>query len=232
MANDDDPVENDSTADVQQDEGPGCMPALLAIAALMGIVGFIFCGVMTWLIFQKQDELALRSMRGSFIPAVEQSLLEPKEKAGAVKLLGEFADEIERGQLEGWQASGVMQRLTRLPILQWGQIRKVERFVDSHTDDFPPDASIQFDRLRKGVESNQITTLDFAHILSPVLQTDPSLSDSPLVETLDVKSVGEVVKRARISAERAKVDQTPKNDVSIDTLIRREITNGIEHGTY
>lgn len=219
-------------ADELQDEGPGCMPAILAIAVLLGIVGFICCGVMTWLIFQKQDELALRSMRGSFIPAVEQSLLEPDEKTKTVKLLNDFADELERGKLEGWQASGVMQRLTRLPILQWGQIRRLEMFVDDHPQDFSPDDSLQFDRLRKGVERNKITTIDFLHVLDPVLQADPNREQASLVETLEVAPVAEVVTRARVAADRGEVETAPKNDVSIDVLVRRQIQAGIDQGTY
>ena len=208
------------------------MPAILAATVLFGILGFISCGFMTWLIFQKQGELALRSMRGSFIPAVEQSLLEPDEKTKTVKLLNEFADELERGKLEGWQASGVMQRMSRLPILQWGQIRRVEKYVDDHPDDFAPHDSLQFDRLRKGVERNDVTAIDFSHILSPVLQPDTDSETAELVDSLDVKSVADVVQRARIVADRADVEPTPKNDVGIDTLVRRQIDAGVKEGTY
>ena len=219
-------------SDAREDEGPGCMPAILASMVLMGIVGFLTCGVMTWLIFEKQDELALRSMRGSFIPAVEQSLLEPEEKAATVKLLNTFADELERGRLEGWQASGVMQRMTRLPVLQWGQIRRIEKFVDDHPDQFSAGDSLQFVRLRKGVERDKITTIDFVHILTPVLQSDPGNEEAQLVEPLAVDSVREVVKRARTSADRGEVEPTPKDDVGIDTLVRRQIEAGIQKGTY
>ncbi|WP_182865782.1 hypothetical protein [Stieleria mannarensis] len=220
------------TPESTEDEGPGCMPAILASMVLMGILGFLTCGVMTWLIFDKQDELALRSMRGSFIPAVEQSLLAPEEKAATVKMLNEFADELERGRLEGWQASGVMQRLTRLPVLQWGQLRRVELFVDDHSDDFSAEDSAQFDRLRRGVERNKITTIDFVHILTPVLQSDPDSEQAALAEPLDIQAVAEVVVRARTSADRAEVDANPTDDVGIDTLVRRQIEAGIQKGTY
>ncbi|MCA9139470.1 MAG: hypothetical protein KDB00_22005 [Planctomycetales bacterium] len=214
------------------DEGPGCMPAILAVSVLMGIVGFIFCGFMTWLIFQKQDVLALRSMRGSYIPAVEQSLLAPEEKARTVKLLSEFADNLQRGRYEGWQASGVMQRMSRLPVLQWGQIRRVEKFVIDHADEFGSDDATQFVRLRKGVEQNKITTLDFSHILSPVLQNEFQGEVAPLVDTLDVGSVKTVVQNAKVAADRAEIDGSPRDDVELDTLVRRQIEAGIQKGTY
>lgn len=214
------------------DQGPGCMPAILAAAVLMGIVGFVFCGFMSWLIFQKQDVLALRAMRGSYIPAVEQSLLAPEEKSKTVEMLDEFADELERGRLEGWQASGVLQRLNRLPVLEWGQMRRVEAFVDSHPDDFADDASVQFDRLRKGVEQNDVTSLDFRDILSAVLQSVPNSDQPELVETLSVDAVQDVVERARLVADRSDVPDNPKSDVGIDTLVRRQIEAGIKQGTY
>ena len=232
MTSDEKALPSDNASEEHEDEGPGCMPAILAGLVLMGILGCIFCAFMTWLIFQKQDELALRSMRGSFIPAVEQSLLTPDEKAKTVALLDEFADKLERGRLEGWQASGVMQRLSRLPILQWGQIRRIEKFVDDHPEEFSADDSLQFDRLRKGVERDDVVAIDFVHILTPVLQADPTSDQSLLIDDLDVESVADVVGRARIVADRVKVESVPKIDVGIDVIVRRQIDAGIEKGTY
>lgn len=208
------------------------MPAILASAVIAGIVGFISCGVLTWLIFQKQDVLALRAMRGSVIPAVEQSLLEPSEKAASVKLLEDFADQLERKQVDGWQASGVMQRLGRMPIIQWGQIRRIETYVDEHSDQFDPDASMQFDRLRKGVERNDVTRIDFVDVLSPVLQPGPHGEDSPLVDDWKDDLIADVIHRSRLVADRAKVEADPKSEITMDTLIRRQIEAGIKEGTY
>ncbi len=223
---------SDPTAAVDQEQGPGCMPAILAATVLMGIVGFVSCGFLTWLIFQKQDVLALRSLQGSFIPAVEQSLLEPDEKAETVRLLNEVADELERGRIEGWQASGVMQRLQRLPVLEWGQLRRIEVFVEDRGDEFPDDAAVQFERLRKGVELGKVTTIDFQHILSPVLRVQPGSENAMLAEPLQVDAVADVVQRARLVADRSNVSENPKSDVGIDTLVRRQIEAGIKEGSY
>lgn len=222
----------ESSQPSEHDQSPGCMPAVLAATALMGVVGFIFCGVMTWLIFQKQDVLALRALRGSFIPAVEQSRLTPEEKTETVRLLDEFADELERGKIEGWQASGVMQRLQRLPVLQWGQLRRIEAFVDDQSEQFSDDASNQFDRLRKGVEQGDVTTIDFQHILSPVLRVTPQSDEAKLVDPLEAKAVADVIERARLVADRSDVAKAPKFDVGIDTLVRRQIEAGIKEGSF
>ena len=116
------------------------MPAVLAATLLMGIVGFIACGFTTWLLFQKRSELALRTIEASYIPEIEQSRLQPDEKREVVQQLKEFAKDLQRGEYENWQAAAVMQRLVRLPVIQWGELRVVEAFLErpdreSATDD-------------------------------------------------------------------------------------------------
>lgn len=208
------------------------MPAILAALALSGIFGFLCCGVSTWWLYGQRGELALKTTRGSLIPAVEQSLLSPEEKSRTVRMLEELADELERGNLENAEAAGVMQRLTRLPILQWGQIRRIESFVDDHPDDFDALDSLQFDRLRKGVERDKLTTIDFVHILTPVLQSSTDQLAAPLIDKLDVQAVADVVERAKTAADRIEIEASPKSDVTIDTLVRRQIEAGIEKGTF
>ena len=92
------PSESTSSNGAEEEQGAGCLPGILAAMALCGILGFITCGAMTWYIFANQDQLALRALTGSFIPAVEQSFLNPEEKSNTVDQLKEFAKEIERGQ--------------------------------------------------------------------------------------------------------------------------------------
>ncbi|MCD0461798.1 hypothetical protein [Roseiconus lacunae] len=231
-AGDDSLGESTSDPPTSVDSGPGCMPAVLATAVLAGIIGFISCGVLTWVIFQKQDVLALRAMRGSVIPAIEQSRLSPEEKNSTVKLLEDFADQLERKQVDGWQASGVMQRLGRLPILQWAQIRLVETYVDEHPEQFVDDASLQFDRIRKGVERNDITKFDFLHILEPLLEVSPQGEDASLADDWQSRAIDEVIDRARLVADRSGIEAEPKSDITIDVLVRRQVEAGIKEGTY
>ena len=225
-------AEDNSIEDNSADEGAGCLPALLAMAVLSGIISLVVCAVGTWFIYQNRDQLALRSVRGAFVPAIEQSLLEPEEKTQTVEMLREFADDIERGKVEAWQASGVMQRITRLPIFQWGQVRALERYVAARPDDFESDALVQFRRLRRGVERGDLTTIDFQHILSPAVEVDDSPSGSSLLDPIEVERVREVVKRARGAADRSGVAPDPRQDVTIDTLVRRQIEAGIEEGSF
>ena len=70
------PAANETTS--ESDEGPGCLPAIMAASALIGIVMLVLCAGGTWFLYGKRAEFALRTTRGSLIPAIEQSLLKPE----------------------------------------------------------------------------------------------------------------------------------------------------------
>ena len=120
----------------------------MAATVAMGIFGFLFCAFSTWLLFQQQTKLVLRTMQGTYIPSIEQSMMEPEEKKATLVLLEEFAKDIERGKYENWQAGGVMTRLVRAPVLQWGELAAVEAFAKKYPDELP-DAALQFSRVRQ-----------------------------------------------------------------------------------
>ncbi|TWU41843.1 hypothetical protein [Novipirellula artificiosorum] len=224
----------DSLEQAPRDQGPGWMPAILAATLLMAIVGFITCGVSTWVLFQKRGELAVRTLRGSFIPAIEQSRIAPDEKLGLVDQLGAFADELERGEHENWQAAGVMQRLQRLPVLQWGEIAVIEAFVDDQFEgDAKANALKQLSRLRRSAELTQSTAFDFEDLLGPAHQPDArNPYGRRLIEPLTTEAVAEVVDRARLVADRAAVPDQSFEDIRIDLIVKSEIEKGIAEGTY
>ncbi|TWU06034.1 hypothetical protein [Stieleria varia] len=219
------------------DDGAGCMPGFLAAMALLGIAGFICCGVSTWWLYTKRSELAIRTLRQTYIPELEQSRLAPEDKKQTVELLNQFADDLERGKYEDWQAAGVMQRLIRLPVLQWGELTAIERFIESHPEDFQPDDAFQITRVRLGVQSDKVTTIDVEDILSPVVQTDASSQlNRSLVEPLDVTAVQDVVVRCRLVADRSDVPMEPQSDAAftepaISEIVKRQIKAGIDSGS-
>ena len=211
-------------------EGPGWMPAVMAATVAMGIFGFLFCAFSTWLLFQQQTKLVVRTLEGTYIPSIEQSLMEPEEKKATVKLLEEFAKDIQRGKYENWQAGGVMTRLVRAPVLQWGELAAVEAFANKHPDELP-DAAIQFSRVRQGVKLDQVTSIDVEDVLRPVLLADNSDMGRGLIDPLSVKMVADVVQRAKMIADRADVADQAFEPVMIDKIVEREIKSGILDGS-
>jgi hypothetical protein len=209
------------------------MPAILAASALMGIVGFVVCAFSTWILFQKRTEFAIRTLRGAYIAEIEQSLLEPAAKSAVASEIEKLAADLERGKYENWQAAGIMQRLQRLPVIQWGELQAVEAFLAKSEDDKRQDQIQQLQRLRRAVELDKVTSFDFEDVLQPVRRSDPdSASGHVLVRPMTEEHVGEVVQRARLVSDRAKIPEESFEDVRIESIVRREIERGASIGGF
>ncbi len=222
----------ESTQRAAVNEGPGWLPAIMAGTLLLGMTSFVCCGFSTWILFQKRGELAVRTLRGSYLPSLEQSLLDPRDKNAVVRRVDQFASDLERGQYDNDQASGVMQRLQRLPVLQWGELAAVERFVEKLGGEEMENSLDQFSRLRQSVELNQATSFDFERVLKPIFVADnQSPGGRRIIEPLTAEAVREVVQRAKTMADRSSVPNE-RFEVSIDALVRREIEAGVRDGAY
>lgn len=228
----DDP-ENGNADEPQVDEqGPGCLPAILAATALMGIVGFIFCAFATWLLFERRTELAIRTLRGSLITDIEQSLLDPVTKAAVVDQLNSLAADMERGKYENWQSAGIMQRLHRLPLLQWGELQAIEAYVMKANGDELEHQLKQLSRLRRAVEMGNATSFEFEDILKPARQSDTAdSSGSRLSQPLAPEQVEEVILRAKLVADRENIPDE-SFDVAIEPILRQEIERGASEGGF
>ena len=215
---------------VPDDQGPGWMPAIMAGTVLLGIITFIGCGVTTWWLFQKRTELAIRTLDATYIPVIEQSLLSPDEKKATLKHLNEFSKDLKRGSYENWQAGGVMMRLIRLPVAQWGDLAAVEGFIAKQPETFREDALMQLSRLRRGVDRDELTSLDFDYVLETVIKRDDSLRGQTLTDPMSKENVAVVITRADEVADRLKIPEKLHEDIWIDKLVAREINAGIEKG--
>ncbi len=213
-------------------QGPGWMPAILAATLLMGMAGFIFCGVSTWFLFQKRGELAVRTIRGSYIPAIEQSRLSPTEKKLLVKQLESFSVGVERGDYENWQASGVMQRLQRLPVLQWGELAAVESFLEQHGGESKEESLKQLSRLRRAAELDKATSFDFEDVLSPVHESADNSQGRQLVQPLTEAAVQAVADRAKLVADRSEVPDQVFTDIPLDAIVKHQIEAGVAEGGF
>ena len=224
------PDNADDTPDEQ--EGPGWMPAILAATLLMGIVGFVACGFTTWLLFQKRSELALRTIEASYLPEIEQSRLQPEEKADVVAQLEAFAKELERGEHENWQAAAVMQRLVRLPVIQWGHLRVVESFLQNDDQDASGDALKQLSRLRRAIQLGGVTSLDVEDVLKPLFVPDDSTYGRSLADPLTRPAVEDTVNRAKLLADRSDVPDTMFENIRLADIVKKEIDTGLSQGGY
>jgi hypothetical protein len=222
--------EHDVEAD---DEGPGWMPAILAGTLLMGIVGFIVCAFSTWILFQKRTEFAIRTLKGSYVLQLEQSLLDPESKSTVVKEIKGLIADLERGKYENWQAAGIMQRLQRLPVIQWGELQAIEAFLKKEAGDEQAGQIEQLSRLRRAVELGMVTSFDVEDVLQPVRRPDPNAATgSQLVQPLNKEQVSQVVHRARLAADRAAVPNQHFDGIRIESIVRSEIERGASEGSF
>lgn len=231
---------NDPDPDPEVDEGPGWMPAILAGTLLMGIFGFIICAFSTWYLFQQRTEFAIRTLRGpdkneerGYIEAIKQSRLDPESKSAVVKEIRLLIADLERGKYENWQAAGIMQRLQRLPVIQWGELQAIEAFLKKQAGDEQAGQIRQLSRLRQGVELGKVTSFDVEDVLQPVRRPDPNAATgSQLVQPLMKGQVSEVVHRARLAADRAKIPEQTFDSMRIESMVRREIERGASEGSF
>lgn len=220
------------TSDAGKDEGPGCFPAVLAATLLMGIVFFITCALLAWVIYGKRTDLAIRTLENTYIPQIEQSRMAPEDKAAIIEEVNELIRDFKAGEYENWQSGGVMTRLARVPIVRWGDLSAVESAATEMDAELGDQAGLQCSRLRRGIEMNKITVLDLEDVLKPVTRPTNDLGGRALVEKMQRSEVEDVIDRARFLADQAEVPNRRFPDVQIRKIFRRQIEAGLTSGTY
>ncbi|TWT95060.1 hypothetical protein [Neorhodopirellula pilleata] len=230
---DDSPQENSQPTDHPTGEdSPGCLPAVVAGTLLMLIVAFVLCGVTTWILFQKRTEIASRSLQG-FIPNIEQSLLEPDDKARVIEQLETLINQMRDPNYDPAQAAAIMQRIVRLPIPHWGELDAVESFVRKELEgDEQQQAVKQLSRVRRAVEMNQATVFDIVDVLEPVAVIDETPIGRSLKTKLTRQDVDEVIVRAKRLADRAEITDQKFDRVDMADILAREIQTAKTEGGY
>lgn len=217
---------------VTKPETAGCFPAVLAATLLMGIVMFVLFGFAGYLIFQKRGDLAARTLRGSMLPEIEQSRLDPATKQLVIQRLSKVATDIDNKLYENWQAGGIMNRLVRSPLLRWGDLLAVdawaaENLPEAERDNFHE----QVTRFLRAAELDRALAMDLQDVLSTVTLNDPASILGRLKEELVITDVREVAVRAKIVADRAKVPDQVFEGISLPAIVERLIESGVREGS-
>ena len=212
-------------------ESAGCFPAVLAATVLMGIVMFLSFGFAGYLIFQKRGDLAARTLRGSIIPELSQSRLDPETKQAVIKSLEAVATDIDDKKIENWQAGGLMNRLVRSPLLRWGDLVAVDAWA---SDKLPPEEYAEFhkqvSRFFRAAELDRAIASDLQDLLMTVSVNDPTTALGRLKSELVESDVREVAVRAKIVAARAEIPDQVYEKISLPDIVERLIETGIREG--
>ena len=220
---------------VQRDDGPGWLPAVMAATVLMGIAGFIFCAVSTWVLFQRRTELATRTIRDAYLPELEQSQLDPPTKKDVVAEVKQLATDLENRKYENWQSAGILQRLQRVPMLQWGRLTAVRAaYGDSEqaNEEVLQRVDQNMSRLMHGIEIDRFTSFDLQDVLEPVLVADPkSPSAYSLIRPITPAAAESVFERLALLIDGAEIeDQTFETKPPVH-WIQKAIQEGAAEGT-
>jgi len=226
----DEPVSG-GEGDSRKPEGPGCLPAVLAATLLLGMVLFITFGFSAWLIFQKRGELAVRTLRATVIPELEQSRLAPEDKQAVVAELSTLADDIDQGMYENWQAGGIMQRLITSPLMRWADLLTVQRWAAANLPAAQAeDAERQISRFFRAVELDRVVARDIHDVLAPVSSKQDANGFVQLRSDLQAEDVLEAAQRAKLVADRAEVPEQTFAPVALPDYVRRQIEIGRRDG--
>lgn len=213
-------------------ESAGCFPAVLAATVLLGMVMFLTFGFAGYLIFQKRGDLAVRTLRGTILPEIEQSRLDPRTKQSVMESLTKLAEDIESEKLENWQAGGAMNRLVRSPLLRWGDLAAVDAWA---SENLPADEYAEFHkqvtRFFRGAELDRVISTDIHDVLVTVTAGEPGMMLGRLESPLVASDVREVGLRAKLVADRAEIPDQVFENVSLPQIVDRLIEVGTREGS-
>lgn len=205
------------------DDGPGCLPALVACTLLFGIVAAVICGVTTWILFEKRSEIAVRTLQG-FVPMIEQSLLEPSDKAKVLEQFEGLIKEMSAPDYPPSSAAAIMQRVVRLPITHWGELDAVESYVNENfADPERQQATKELSRVRSSIQTSQATVFDIIDILDPVAIVNDATGTRTLKSKLTDEDVREVIVRCKVLGDRAKIADKRFPPIEMSEILRQEI---------
>ena len=224
---------DDAAPDDDQEGGcSGWAQAIIAISLLVLMVFFITCAVGTWYLYQQRGEMALATMKGALIPHLEQSSLDPAEKAATIGELQRFMRRAREEQLEPWQVAGVMQRLYRAPLLSWGDLQRTAAIIrDRETigEDGRNDAQRDISRLMRGAELGEVTQLDMLSIFEPISSKENNEAGYTLIDQPSDAALAEFIHRVGLVAKRADVPEKTY-EVQLADVVRRLIDAGTTDG--
>ncbi|MFG0267598.1 MAG: hypothetical protein ACF8AM_20970 [Rhodopirellula sp. JB055] len=224
---------SDETTNTPEQQEPGCMPIVIACTLLMGIVSFVFCGVTTWVLFQKRTEVAVRTLVG-YVDVIEQSLLPPDEKKSVIDQLETTIKEMQAEDYPQEKASAVMQRLVRLPIPQYGELDVIDAYIEDHFEGDERDNGLkQISRLRRAIDRGKATVIDVNDVLLPATQVDTTHPlGRVLKQPLADEQVRDVVERAKLVGDRDDLADQFFERKPIDQILERELKAASSQGGF
>jgi hypothetical protein len=208
----------------------GWMPAIIAVLLLLLMGSFIACGVGTLFLFRQAPRMAAQTLRGSYIPLVEQANLDAQVKRDILGQLQTVVRRMESGELTAQQSSALMEQLiVRTPIVQWGDLEGLIAMVEKR-DTFPVEdreklRSTVF-RLQRAIDLNRMVADQVEDVLSSVTVRDDSARGCHLNLAASDEALREVVIVGENFLKQTQIPATSlegNGPVDLPDLVRRRL---------
>lgn len=146
--------------------GPACLMFFI-IGALITSVSLVF---MAYLLNGSQAAMAAKALEERLIPWVEQSPLDPTDKAPILDDLQHLVTDLKADRINERQLIRIRMRIVDTPVLQWGVVQQLlPRLEQSKLEDHEKTIGTkELDRLLRSAAEGQLPMETFEFILQPV----------------------------------------------------------------
>ena len=184
--------DNTETTAVESEKEVPLAPACMVVVIIACVVMSVLCAFGSWYFSQNEHLNAARALREQLVPWVQQSPLEPTDKATIIDELSELAMQMENKELDPGQLRRLRFRLTDNPVLLWGFVQAAIGKINQSselTEIEKEQANLTADRLLRLVSENKLTRSALEFILQTVTlaRSDGSglvVKDNPTTEEL------------------------------------------------
>ena len=219
---------SDTPADPSQKDvplGPACM--VVFVCFLIGLC--IVIAIMAYMLTGNQGKRAATALRKQLIPWVDESSLSKTDQSAIIEELNNIANMMERDQLTPRQLTRLGVRLSDSPILQWGTVEQVLKFVQTN-EEFNATEREEIQRtcdrwLRCAAEGKlSMTEMDFA--FQGCAAKDPRSGRMTLRPDVTTSQIREFHRRVLGVCDKYKIDSEPF-DKSISQVFHSMIEDGL-----
>lgn len=196
----------------------GCSVALL-LAIVVIIAGSIFA-------VKKGKEVLITTVKDGVTQSIEDSDLDPETQKEVILRVDRIAKEYQEGELTTQQGATILKQLVQGPLIPTLLAHAfTKQYVINNSDLTPEEqqnATLQMQRLLRGVMNNKISQEKMEQALSPVMTEQPDgsyeLKPTPTAEEIRevISNAQQVADEAGISNEEYEVDIPAEIDRAIE----------------
>lgn len=187
--------------------GPACL--VVTILALAGFVAV--CGLLSWLVFRNQADLAVKAIEKQLIPWVESSQLAPTDKESIVDQLDHLVAKIKTEPLDKQQLSRLHNCLQDNPVILWGGVQSIENQATKAglTETEIEGLKRTCQRMLRMATERKMGRNDLEYTIQHLSEVSKQRDTLQVKQDLTADQIREFVKRSEMLLTRSKIANEP-----------------------